>query len=199
MPIPDSFHSDFEQALSFATRLHERQLRKGTDIPYISHLISVAGLVLEEGGNRDEAIAALLHDAIEDQAEAYAGGPNALRDEIRKQFGAPVLRIVEGCTDTEIVPKPPWRQRKEAYIAHLEHASASVLLVSCADKLHNARAILADYRVIGDVLWDRFNGGKAGSLWYYRSLAEVFVRWGPACLAGELDRVVGEIETLVAG
>ena len=197
MTLPSRFHPDFGTALAFATRLHEHQVRKGTDIPYISHLIRVAGIVLEAGGNRDEAIAALLHDAIEDQGADYPGGVEALRADIGSQFGAQVLEIVEGCTDADVEPKPPWRERKEAYIAHLEQASPSVLLVSCADKLHNARAILSDYRVIGEDLWGRFNGGKGGSLWYYRSLADVFTRLGPSRLAGELDRVVRIIEGLV--
>ena len=199
MTLPSRFHPDFGTALAFATRLHARQVRKGTDIPYISHLIGVAGIVLEARGNRDEAIAALLHDAIEDQGADYPGGVEALRADIGSQFGAQVLKIVEGCTDADVEPKPPWRERKEAYIAHLDQASASVLLVSCADKLHNARAILSDYRVIGEDLWGRFNGGKDGSLWYYRSLADVFKSLGPSRLAGELDRVVSDIVTLAAG
>lgn len=200
MPIaPDDqaeFHADFESALSFATRLHARQVRKETDIPYISHLISVAGLVIESGGTRDQAIAALLHDSIEDQSDDYPGGGDALRREIAERFGAAVLEIVEGCTDSDVSPKPPWRARKEAYIQHLENAPAATRLVSCADKLHNARAILADLRVVGPALWDRFSGGREGSLWYYRQLADEFLRGGPAALGEELNRVVIEIERI---
>ena len=180
----------FEEALVFATRLHGEQIRKGTVIPYIAHLLGVTSIVLEHGGNEDEAIAALLHDAIEDQGGA------STREEIRHRFGETVVAIVNGCTDAEVIPKPPWKARKEAYIAHMAHASSSVRLVSAADKLHNARAILADYRVLGDALWIRFNGGKAGTLWYYRSLVSAFRARGTTPLVEELDRVVSEIEHL---
>jgi len=182
----------FEDALTFATRLHADQARKGTTIPYISHLLAVTSIVLEQGGNEDEAIAALLHDAIEDQGGA------STREEIRRRFGETVVEIVNGCTDAEVVPKPPWRRRKEAYIAHLRDAPASVRLVSAADKLHNARAILADYRSVGESLWKRFHGGKTGTLWYYRTLVDVLRKTGPAPLFEELERVVSEIETLTA-
>lgn len=191
-----TFHADFEAALSFATRLHAQQLRKDTDIPYISHLISVAGIVVESGGSRDQAIAALLHDSIEDQAENFPGGVAGLRTEIQARFGSAVLEIVEGCTDTAVSPKPPWKERKERYVAHLKAAPAATRLVSCADKLHNARAILSDLRVMGPALWSRFTGGRDGSLWYYRALSNEFLRGGPAALADELDRVVREIERL---
>lgn len=190
------FHSDFERALAFATKLHAAQTRKGTDIPYISHLIGVAAIVIEEGGTRDQAIAALLHDSIEDQAGHYPGGAPALRRDIRAEFGDAVLVIVEACTDTDVTPKPPYRPRKEAYIRHLEDAPESARLVSCADKLHNARAIVADLRVAGDALWERFSGGKEGTLWYYRALADTFARLGPSRLAEELGRTVDEMERL---
>jgi (p)ppGpp synthase/HD superfamily hydrolase len=191
-----AFHGDFERALAFATRLHARQVRKETDIPYISHLIAVAGLVLEHGGDRDEAIAGLLHDAIEDCPEDYPGGRAQLKCDIEREFGAAVLAIVEGCTDAEVDPKPPWRPRKEAYLAHLPRAPASVRLVSCADKLHNARAIVADLRVMGPALFTRFTGKRDGTLWYYRALAEEFGRGGPAALAAELRRTVETMEGL---
>lgn len=189
-----SFHSDFERALVFATRLHATQTRKGTDTPYVSHLIGVASLVLEHGGGRDEAIGALLHDSVEDQAAHYPGGADALRREIENQFGAAVLEIVNGCTDADTWPKPPWRERKEQYIAHLQHTLPSIRLVSCADKLHNARAIVSDLHSIGEAVFDRFTAGKEGTLWYYRQLANAFIRLGPASLATELDGTVGEIE-----
>src|ERR1051325_12202408 len=127
--------SRFEDALSFAARLHSGQLRKGTAIPYVSHLLAVASVALEHGADEDEAIAALLHDAVEDQG----GAPT--REEIRRRFGDRVVEIVDGCTDAETVPKPPWRERKERYIAHVAEASPSVRLVSASDKLHNARSI----------------------------------------------------------
>ena len=180
----------FEQALLLATRLHAGQTRKGNDVPYIAHLLAVAGLVLEHGGDEDAAIAALLHDAIEDQ------GDKITLDEIREQFGDTVATIVDGCTDAYTTPKPPWRGRKEAYLSHLRHVSAAGRLVSVADKMHNARAILADYRVLGEDLWGRFNGGREGTLWYYRSLVEVLRAAGPTPLVDELARVVGEIERL---
>jgi (p)ppGpp synthase/HD superfamily hydrolase len=182
----------FEEALVFATQLHAEQTRKGTTVPYIAHLLAVASIVLENDGNEDEAIAALLHDAIEDQGGA------ATREEIRRRFGDTVVAIVDGCTDAEILPKPPWRARKEAYIAHLHHASPSMLLVSAADKLHNARTVLADYRVLGDDIWQRFNGGKEGTLWYYRSVTNALKDTGVNPVVEELERVVSGIERLAA-
>ena len=149
-------------------------------------------LVIEHGGDEDEAIAALLHDAIEDQ-----GGPKA-REEIRRRFGDRVTEIVDGCTDSETVPKPPWKERKLAYIAHLAGASASVRLVSAADKLHNARSILIDYRGLGEEIWQRFQDRKTGTLWYYRSVLDVLSQSGKTPLVAELDRVVRELEQLAA-
>ncbi len=180
----------FTEALTYATRLHATQTRKGSGIPYIAHLLGAASIALEYGANEDEAIAALLHDAIEDQGGA------ATREEIRRLFGDAVTEIVDGCTDAETIPKPPWRQRKEAYIAGIRAASPSVLLVSAADKLHNARSLLKDYRAGGECLWERFKGGKEGTLWYYRSLVEAFRSAGSTPLVEELDRVVSELEML---
>ena len=181
----------FEEALIFANRLHGQQMRKGTSIPYVAHLLAVVGIVLENGGNEDEAIAALLHDAIEDQGGA------ATREEIRRRFGNTVVEIVDGCTDSEVIPKPPWKARKDAYIAEMRYAPASVRLVSSADKLHNARAILADYRVLGDALWRRFGGGREGTLWYYRSLVDAYREAGTSPLVEELARVITELESLI--
>src|SRR5205809_1923577 len=180
----------FEKALIYATQIHGGKLRKKTRIPYIGHLLGVTAIALEYGANETEAIAALLHDAVED-----CGGAKRLRD-IERKFGKKVARIVEGCTDTDQMPKPPWRERKEAYIAHLKKASASTRLVSAADKLHNGRAILHNLRDEGDKLWSRFNGGKEGTLWYYRSLVSAFLEYGRTELVEELDRVVTEIENL---
>jgi len=180
----------FEDALIYAAKLHAQQVRKGSMVPYISHLMAVAGIVLEYGGNEDEAIAALLHDSIEDQ------GGDIVRQEIRRRFGERVAETVDGCTDTDVQPKPPWRERKEAYIAHIRDALSSVRLVSVADKLHNAQTILKDYRSVGDAIWERFKGGKEGTLWYYRSLVTEFRATGPSPLVDELDRVVKEIERL---
>jgi (p)ppGpp synthase/HD superfamily hydrolase len=180
----------FEEALAYAAHLHAGQLRKGTKIPYVAHLLSVASIALRHEANEDEAIAALLHDAVEDQGGA------ATRQEISRRFGENVARIVDGCTDTDVTPKPPWRPRKEAYIAHVRGASASVRLVSAADKLDNARAILADYRQVGEEIWKRFTGGKAGTLWYYRSIVQAFRENGSSRLIDELDHIVSEIERL---
>lgn len=182
----------FTQALIYATELHAHQVRKGSGVPYISHLLGVASIALEYGANEDEAIAALLHDAIEDQGGA------ATRAEICRRFGENVTAIVDGCTDAVTTPKPPWRERKQAYIAHLPTASASVLLVSSADKLYNARSILKDYRLLGESLWQRFQGGKAGTLWYYRAIADAFHQIQTTPIVEELTRVVTELEQLVA-
>jgi (p)ppGpp synthase/HD superfamily hydrolase len=180
----------FDQALHYAVLIHAGQVRKGTEIPYLSHLLGVASIALEHGANEDEAIGALLHDAGED-----AGGRGRI-DDIRHRFGDAVGDIVEGCTDADVVPKPEWHKRKEEYIAHIPNASQSVRLVSASDKLHNARSILRDYRVHGEGLWKRFNGGKDGTLWYYRSLVDVFLRAERNELVEELDRVVSDIERL---
>lgn len=192
--------SRFEEALVYAARAHGRQIRKVADdekgsapeVPYVAHLLAVASLVLEHGGNEDEAIAALLHDAIED-----GGGP-ARREDIRFRFGDEVVRIVDACSDSEGEPKPPWDGRKRAYLRHLVATTdGSVRLVTSCDKLHNARAVLADYRALGAKLWGRFNGGREGTIWYYRSLADEIARGGPHAVASELDRAVTELEELV--
>ena len=189
----------FSEAFAFAAQLHQGQFRKGTDIPYLSHLMATAALVLEHGGGEEEAIAALLHDSVEDQGHLYPGGTTALRGEIERRFGSTVALIVDGCSDSDVHPKPPWRERKEAYIAHLAEAPPAVLRVSAADKLHNARAILSDYRSVGERLWERFTADRTQVLWYYRSLVEAFRQAGaPTGLLGELERVVTELERLVA-
>ena len=180
----------FEQALTFATRLHAGQTRKSTDIPYIAHLLAVTSLVLEDGGSEDEAIAALLHDAVEDQ-----GGLRTL-EEIERRFGEKVAYMVDALSDAYTKPKPPWRERKQGYISHLKQASPGVRRVSLADKLHNARDILRTLMNEGDLTWKRFKGGKDGTLWYYHSLVEVFEESGADYMTYELARVVGEIERL---
>jgi (p)ppGpp synthase/HD superfamily hydrolase len=180
----------FEEALTYAARLHRDQTRKATGIPYVTHLLAVAAIVGEAGGTEDEVVAALLHDAPEDQ------GGEARLAEIRERFGAQVADIVAGNSDTYQEPKPPWRGRKERYVAHVACAPHSVRLVSAADKLHNARSVLADLRCLGDDLWPRFNGGREGTLWYYRALVEAFRSAGSNPVVEELDRVVGELERL---
>lgn len=161
--------SRFDDALLLASEHHRRQLRKGTQIPYASHLLAVTSLVLEMGGNEDEAIGALLHDLVED-----GGGPEGLHA-IRKSFGDDVARIVLANSDTDEEPKPPWRTRKEGYVASIAHKSPDELRVSLADKLHNARTILLDYRTEGEELWTRFKAGEGEAVrWYYRALVDGF-------------------------
>jgi (p)ppGpp synthase/HD superfamily hydrolase len=181
----------YARALRFAFSLHQQHQRKGGGVPYVAHLLSVSALVLEYGGDEDQSIAALLHDAVEDQG----GVPTGYL--IRSEFGNLVADIVDGCTDATTIPKPPWRQRKEQYLAHLQHASPAVLLVSSCDKLHNARSIVSDLRTVGEQVWKRFAGGKEGSLWYYQSLAETFTKRG-ALPAKELAVTVGLMTDLSA-
>ena len=186
----------FVDAVRMATRLHAHQSRKGSAIPYLSHLLAVAGLVLEHGGDEDQAIAALLHDGPEDQ------GGEATLAEIGERFGPRVEAIVFACSDTLESPKPPWQARKEAYIAHLialaPEEGADVWLVSLADKVHNARTIVSDLREQGPVSLDRFTGGRVGTVWYYRTLAGHFQELLPGPLAGELARLAAEMGTLSA-
>jgi (p)ppGpp synthase/HD superfamily hydrolase len=183
----------FEEALSYAANVHRTQVRKGTDIPYVSHLLAVAGIVLEAGGTEDEAIAALLHDAPEDQ------GGQVVLDEIRSRFGDRVGDIVEACSDAMVEnpdDKPQWRERKERYHRHLrENLDSSVHLVSVSDKLHNARATAEDLRRIGPAVWGRFNGGREGSLWNYASLVQAYDD-GPE--DSRVRRVLDELRIVVS-
>ncbi len=183
----------FEQALLYTAIVHAGQQRKSSEVPYLAHLLAVTALALEHGANEDEAIGALLHDAAED-----AGGHERLAD-IRLRFGEAVAEIVDSCTDTYETPKPSWRERKEKYIAHLPQSSRSALLVSCCDKLHNSRSIVADLRETGAETWKRFKGGRDGSLWYYRTLADFFAQSELPCgLIDELRRTVEAMEALAA-
>jgi len=178
----------FVEALGYAAELHLHQRRKGKGQPYVGHLLGVAAIVIQHGGGEDEVIAALLHDAVEDQ-----GGLPRL-DEIREKFGDRVARIVDGCTDS--YEERDWGERKRAYIEKVAHEPEDVRLVSAADKLANAREILSDYRVEGDAVFNRFSGRKDGTLWYYRTLVNVFRKAGSSPLIDELDRVVTELEHL---
>lgn len=184
--------SRFSEALGYAAALHADQRRKVSGEPYLAHLLVVAGTALQYGADEDEAIAALLHDAIEDQAGAAAG------EEIRRRFGPVVAEIVAGCSDAHTLPKLPWRQRKQAHLGRLRHASLSVRLVTAADKLHNVRALMHEYRLHGDSLWGRFGGGRTGTLWYYRAVADALMQSGPTPLVEELDRAVTHLERLVS-
>jgi len=183
----------FEEALLYAYQLHANQLRKGTQIPYFAHLMGVTALVLEDGGDEDQAIAALLHDAVEDQ-----GGIETLQ-EIRRRFGERVARMVDGLTDSYGSPKPPWRGRKERYLDHLREASIEIQRISLADKLHNARAILKDLRLDGNQTWKRFRGGREGTLWYYHSLLEIFRDVNASPMVLELSKVVEQIDAIAKG
>lgn len=182
----------FDEALRYASELHRTQTRKSSEVPYLGHLLSVAGLVIEGGGTETQAIAGLLHDAVEDQ-----GGAPVLTT-IRERFGEDVATIVDECSDTDVVPKPPWKQRKQDYVDHLGEASDGTILVSLADKLDNARAILRDLREVGPVLWDRFSvHDPREHLWYYRSLLAVYRERTDTWLVRELARVLDAIEDLV--
>jgi (p)ppGpp synthase/HD superfamily hydrolase len=182
----------FDAALVYASSAHRNQVRKGSDIPYVSHLLGVASLAIEIGADEDQAIAALLHDAVEDQ-----GGQPRL-DDIRARFGSRVASIVSDCTDSWEEPKPDWRPRKEAYLASLSSKHPDSLLVSLADKMHNASAINADLAVHGPAVWDRFTGGRNGSLWYYSELALAFERRLPGAPSKRLKALVAEMHDLAA-
>ena len=181
----------FGDALCMAVGLHRNHARKGTSIPYASHLLAVAALVLEHGGTEDQAIAALLHDAVEDQS---GGDPAGLKREIEQRFGRAVLDVVLACSDSEVsIDKPNWEERKQRYIDHIRSAPAEVRLVSLADKTHNARAILRDHKAIGDEVWKRFNRPKDKILWYYEELMEAFRGRGNPVLYEEFETMVAEI------
>lgn len=185
----------FEQAVQYAAILHAGQVRKRTTIPYLSHVLQVAGLVLEHGGDEDEAIAGLLHDVVED-----CGGRPRQAD-VLARFGERVARIVEECTDALEVPKPPWRERKEKYLAHLATASQSACLVSACDKLHNLRSIVSDLAVEPasrrDTVWQRFNGGRDSTIWYYHAVIEALLAKPiPKRLKHDLEMVLADFKEL---
>ena len=185
----------FSKALVYAELKHHNQVRKGGDIPYVAHLLAVAGLVINDGGSEAQAIAALLHDAVED-----AGGPATLK-EIRANFGDDVARIVDECSDTDEEPKPPWRERKQNYINHLADVGVDTILVSVADKLDNARSMLRDYHTHGPSLWVRFTvKNPRDHLWYYSQLLKAYRGRGcTSWMVDELGRVVDELKRLVEG
>ena len=179
----------FEDALLFAARLHAEQKRKGSSVPYVSHLLAVCGVVLEWGADEDTAIAALLHDAVEDQ-----GGMVTL-ERIRERFGEQVAVIVDQCTDARESPKPPWHERKQAFLDRTHAMSAEARLVCCADKLHNVRTMIADHRHAGEELWKRFNATADEILWYHREVAERLSATGLS-QARELGEAVEELERM---
>lgn len=183
-------NSQYDLALRYAHDLHRRQKRKGTEIPYISHLLTVSALVIEHGGTEVQAIAGLLHDAAEDQ-----GGRKTLED-VRAQFGDAVAQIVADCTDsldeTADQKRGNWQQRKEAHLATLAAVSKDSMLVALADKVHNAEATLYDYRFLGKDLWSRFNGGEK-TPWYYTALGDLFAKSYGGRLADRLVRAASEM------
>ena len=180
----------FHAAFHFAAEKHKTQTRKGKSVPYLAHLMSVAAIVLEFGGDEDCAIAALLHDVVED-----CGGRPVLR-EIEKEFGPRVARMVEGCTDSFEEPKGPWKTRKDEYLERLRTEDPNTRFVSACDKLDNARSVLRDFRKDGNSIWQRFHGGREGTLWYYRALADAFQQSPVSNVASELNLVVNELEQL---
>jgi GTP pyrophosphokinase len=182
------FSERFVEAVGYAADLHKDQARKGGEVPYLSHLLAVASFVIEDGGDEDEAIAALLHDAAEDQ-----GGRPRLED-IRARFGPKVAHIVEGCTDSWTRPKEPWMDRKERYVEHAKKLDRETLRVSAADKVHNAYTILRDLRTHGDAVWERFNASADDIIWYYDALVRSFRDAGGSPLVDELERVVRGIK-----
>jgi len=189
---PTQLGPRFERAFCFAFEKHARQTRKKTGVPYISHLMAVAALVLEAGGDEELAIAGLLHDVAED-----CGGRPML-EEVRRRFGDRVAHIVEGCTDTFTLPKPAWRERKLDYLEVLRRADADIHVVCSADKLHNVRTILADFRLHGDQVFARSSGGREGTLWYNRAVLDVLSSSPPSPILPELARVVAELEVEAA-
>ncbi len=183
----------FQDALAFAAEAHKSQHRKGTSVPYTSHLLQVAGIALEHGADEDVAIAALLHDAAEDQ------GGEAMLDQIEERYGRRVATIVHACSDTFESPKPGWRRRKEIYIAHLADATPDACLVSAADKLHNARTIVEDLRAEGTAAFGKFKGGHEGTLWYYATVLDALEGKVPLALHAALGRTVRAMHDLATG
>jgi (p)ppGpp synthase/HD superfamily hydrolase len=184
----------FVVAVELANELHGDQIRKGTKVPYISHPLIVSGIVLQHGGGEDEAIAALLHDTVED----CGGKPVMVR--IRKRFGDNIADLVDGCSETDIQPKPPWRERKDGYIESIKSANPSVRLISCADKIHNASSIISEYRKVGERVWDRFKANKTETLWFYTSIINAMRASGEnRPILDELVIVVEELKSVVEG
>ncbi len=183
----------FTDAVGFAREKHHGDVRKCTRIPYLSHLLAVASLAIEDAASdpqlddrfEDIAMAAVLHDVVEDTPVSVS--------EVADRFGPEVARIVQACSDAESTPKPPWRERKEAYIEHLEEADQAVLCVALADKRHNARCIVNDAAELGPEFWKRFNAGPDQQIWYYNAVAEVLTRRRPGPAADELRRTVDRL------
>lgn len=186
-----AYSDRLDRAFAFARQLHQDQTRKGSSVPYVSHLLAVAALVSEFGGDEDQVIAALLHDAVEDQ-----GGPPLL-DEIRAQFGGRIAQLVEACTDAFEQPKPPWKERKLAYLARIPDAPIDVRIIIAADKIHNLRSMIADYDQLGEKLWERFTASKEETLWYYAAVRDALrPGWEHPALI-ELQRTLSALRNAV--
>ncbi|MEY2984833.1 MAG: hypothetical protein RLZZ568_1450 [Cyanobacteriota bacterium] len=183
-PLQPLLTTRFAEAFALANQLHAHQYRKQTTIPYISHLMSVSALVLEMGGNEDEAIAALLHDAVEDQ------GGLATLAEIETRFGETIADLVNACSDCVTIPKPPWQERKDQHLAKLQRVSESVLRISLADTLHNVRSIQIERRLAGERIWHKFSQGKAGLVWYYGSLSQLYSERLNSAWSQELAEII---------
>ncbi|MBI5535354.1 MAG: HD domain-containing protein [Deltaproteobacteria bacterium] len=180
-----------EQALVTAHRIHSDQRRKGTGIPYLTHLMAVSALVGEYGGDQDQMIAALLHDSLEDRPERIS------REKLTELFGWRVAHIVVGCSDCVCKPKPPWEPRKRAYLERVRHDDPSVKLVVTADKVHNTRALVRDYRSVGEPMWLRFNADKHQQCWYLRSCVGALSQGWSHPILDAFEAVVSELELLV--
>lgn len=180
----------FQDAFLYASKLHETQQRKISGIPYIAHLMGVSSLVMDDGGDTEEAIAALLHDAIEDQ------GGEATRVEIRRRYGERVVEIVNGCTDAETMPKPPWRERKEKFIQSLAGASSGVIRVCAADKLDNIRSLILLYETMGEGVWEAFKGKKEGTIWYYAEVTKALRAHSDGRLVRALEKAVNDLQLM---
>jgi (p)ppGpp synthase/HD superfamily hydrolase len=178
------------EALSFAIAAHDGQVRKGTEVPYVAHLLGVAGLALEAGGDEDVAVAALLHDVVEDT--------DVTVEDVRAGFGDRVAGIVAACSDTNVTPKPPWEPRKAAYLDHMADPATphDVLVVALADKLHNVRSIITEVRALGPAAWERFNRGAEAQLWYYGRLVDILTARLPGALTDEFCIAVQELRAL---
>jgi (p)ppGpp synthase/HD superfamily hydrolase len=178
----------FEEALVYATQLHAQQVRRISGVPYVSHLLSVTALVIEDGGSEDEAIAALLHDAIEDRGGRRTG------EIIRQKFGDKVADIVEGCTESDAVPQPPWKERKQKYLENISQGSPEILRVALADKVHNARSNLSEWYLYGEKAWNQEQ--RERTLWFYRSVIEVAQTLIDSSLLEEFRRIVQQLEAI---
>ncbi len=189
-PLNHELGQRFEQALSLAIQVHANQRRKDSGAPYIAHVLGVTALVLEDGGSEDEAIAALLHDSAEDQ-----GGEEMLAT-IRAKFGEKIAAIVDECSDTLEMPKPPWQARKQNHLARLEHASPEAIRVMAADKVYNSRNLLRGLLERGDTIWENFKGGRDGTLWYFKQMHNILNKIHPGYLTNELFRAIEDIELI---